>query len=75
MNERKKRSSYKLQVEAAQEFNPTLVNCHALKDCFTEEMAEEFFTEALAWQEKNNYRYKKLIASLFYNFHQFQSVP
>ena len=38
-------------------------------------MAEEFFTEALAWQEKNNYRYEKLIASLFYNFHQFQSVP
>jgi len=47
---------FKEQVEAAQEFNPTLVNCHALKDCFTEEMAEEFFTEALAWQEKNNYR-------------------
>ena len=42
------------QVEAAQEFQPTLVNCHALKDYFTAEMAQQFFTEALAWQESNN---------------------
>ena len=43
------------QVIAAQEFNPVLTNCHALKDYFTEEMAEEFFRKALAWQEENNY--------------------
>ena len=36
--------------------NPTLINCHALKDYFTEEMAAEFFTDVLAWQEENNYR-------------------
>jgi len=47
---------FKEQVEAAQVLNPTLINCHALKDCFTEEMAAEFFTEVLAWQDKNNYR-------------------
>lgn len=27
-----------------------------MKDYFTEEMASEFFTEALEWQEKNNFR-------------------
>ena len=42
-------------MEAAQEFCPTLVNCHALKDYFTAEMAEQFFTEVLAWQRENNY--------------------
>jgi len=47
---------FKEQVEAAQEFQPTLVNCHALKDYFTSEMAQQFFTEALTWQESNNYR-------------------
>ena len=40
---------------AAQEFSPTLVNCHALKDYFTAEMAEQFFTDVLAWQRENNY--------------------
>ena len=40
---------------AAQEFSPTLVNCHALKDYFTAEMAEQFFNEVLAWQKANNY--------------------
>ena len=40
---------------AAQEFSPTLVNCHALKDYFTAEMAEQFFTDVLAWQKENNY--------------------
>ena len=40
---------------AAQEFSPTLVNCHALKDYFTPEMAEQFFTEVLAWQEEEKY--------------------
>jgi len=43
------------QVVAAQEFNPTLINCHAIKDYFTAEMAEEFFRRALAWQEENGY--------------------
>ena len=46
---------YFLQVVAAQEFSPTLVNCHALKDYFTAEMAEQFFTDVLAWQKENNY--------------------
>ena len=40
---------------AAQEFSPTLVNCHALKDYFTPEMAEQFFTEVLAWQQEEKY--------------------
>ena len=40
---------------AAQEFSPTLVNCHALKDYFTPEMAEQFFTEVLAWQQDEKY--------------------
>jgi len=44
------------QVEAAQEFGPTLVNSHSLKDCFTEEMAKEFFERALAWQQEKGYR-------------------
>jgi len=47
---------FKEQVEAAQVLSPTLINCHALKDYFTEEMATQFFTEVLAWQEQNNYR-------------------
>merc|ERR1719244_855427 len=44
------------QVEAAQELEPTLVNSHSLKDYFTSEMAEDFFTRALDWQEKMGYR-------------------
>lgn len=47
---------FKEQVTAAQEFQPTLVNSHSLKDNFTEEMAREFFQEALAWQEQMGYR-------------------
>jgi len=47
---------FKEQVEAAQEFNPTLVNSHSMKDCFTEEMATQFFTDALAWQKEKGYR-------------------
>jgi len=47
---------FKEQVEAAQKFSPTLVNSHSLKDYFTEEMAEEFFTQALAWQKEMGYR-------------------
>jgi len=47
---------FKEQVTAAQEFQPTLVNSHSLKDNFTEEMAREFFQEALAWQEQTGYR-------------------
>lgn len=46
---------FKEQVVAAQEFNPVLVNCHAIKDYFTEEMAEIFFKDVLAWQESNNF--------------------
>jgi len=44
------------QVEAAQQFEPTLVNSHSLKDCFTEEMASQFFERALAWQKEKGYR-------------------
>ncbi|XP_023342923.1 uncharacterized protein LOC111712519 [Eurytemora carolleeae] len=47
---------FKEQVEAAQEFGPTLVNSHSLKDYFTEEMAAEFFSKALDWQEEKGYR-------------------
>jgi len=47
---------FKEQVEAAQKFTPTLVNSHSLKDYFTEEMADEFFAEALAWQKEKGYR-------------------
>merc|ERR1712210_317013 len=47
---------FKEQVEAAQEFQPTLVNSHSLKDNFTDEMASEFFKEALAWQEEKGYK-------------------
>jgi hypothetical protein len=43
-------------VEAAQAFNPTLVNSHSLKDYFTEDMAAEFFAQALAWQAEKGYR-------------------
>ena len=46
---------FKEQVVAAQEFDPVLVNCHAMKDYFTEEMAEEFFNQALPWQDENKY--------------------
>lgn len=46
---------FKECVEAAQEFKPTLVNCHSLKDFFTVRMAEEFFTEALRWEEEKGY--------------------
>ena len=38
------------------ELNPTLVNCHSLKDYFTPEMAGQFFTEALRWQAETGYR-------------------
>jgi len=44
------------QVEAAQAFNPTLCNSHSIKDYFTEEMATDFFTRALAWQKEKGYR-------------------
>mmetsp|Transcript_130701 Transcript_130701/g.279499 ORF Transcript_130701/g.279499 Transcript_130701/m.279499 type:complete len:375 (-) Transcript_130701:27-1151(-) len=46
---------WKEQVEAAQEFNPTLVVSHSLKDSFTFQMAEQFFTEALRWEEEKGY--------------------
>jgi len=47
---------FKEQVTAAQELNPTLVNCHSLKDYFTPDMASQFFTEALRWQAETGYR-------------------
>ncbi|TRY63993.1 hypothetical protein TCAL_02079 [Tigriopus californicus] len=43
------------QVQMAQEFQPTLINSHSLKDYFTEEMAEQFFSKALAWQIEMGY--------------------
>jgi len=47
---------FKEQVECAQEFNPKFVNCHSLKDYFTFEMAESFFTQALAWQKETGFK-------------------
>lgn len=46
---------FKEQVEAAQEFSPTLVNSHSLKDYFTHQMAEAFFSEALRWEKEKGY--------------------
>lgn len=46
---------FKEQVEAAQEFKPTLVVSHSLKDYFTFAMAEDFFTEALRWEEEKGF--------------------
>lgn len=46
---------FKEQVEAAQEFNPTLVVSHTLKDFFTFDMAKQFFAEALRWEEEKGY--------------------
>jgi len=43
------------QVEAAQEFNPVLVNSHSLKDYFTVGMARDFFQAALPWQQRNGF--------------------
>ena len=50
---------FKEQVEAAQEFSPTLVNSHSCKDYFTEDMATEFFQKALAWQNEKGYKVTK----------------
>jgi len=47
---------FKEQVEAAQQFNPTMINSHSLKDYFTTAMAESFFSQALAWQKEKGYR-------------------
>merc|ERR1719401_502172 len=46
---------FKESVEAAQEFGPTLVNCHTLKDYFTMGMADQFFTEAVKFEEEKGY--------------------
>lgn len=43
------------QVEAAQEFGPTIVVSHTLKDYFTFGMASDFFKQALAWEDTNGY--------------------
>ena len=43
------------QVEAAQEFNPYLVNSHSCKDYFTFQMAQDFFNRALAWTNAQGY--------------------
>ena len=43
---------FKEQVTAAYELlKPTLIVSHSLKDYFTYGMAEQFFTEALRWEE------------------------
>ena len=34
----------------------TMISFSSLKDNFTEEMASEFFKEALAWQEEKGYK-------------------
>ena len=47
--------SFKEQVEAAQDLEPTFVNSHSCKDYLTREMAEEFFTEAVAWAKAKGY--------------------
>jgi sugar phosphate isomerase/epimerase len=46
---------WKEQVEAAQEFNPTLVVSHSMKDFFTFDMATQFFTEAVRWEKEHGY--------------------
>lgn len=47
---------FKEQVDAAQEFSPTLINSHSLKDYFTRDMAFEWFSKALSWQKTNKYQ-------------------
>lgn len=44
------------QVEAAQEFNPYLVNSHSCKDYFTFQMAQDFFSQALAWTNAHGFK-------------------
>lgn len=46
---------FKEQVEAAQEFSPTVIVSHSLKDYFTFGMAEKFFSEALKWEAERGY--------------------
>eukprot|EP00933_Yihiella_yeosuensis_P042534 TRINITY_DN37154_c0_g1_i1.p1 TRINITY_DN37154_c0_g1~~TRINITY_DN37154_c0_g1_i1.p1 ORF type:complete len:366 (-),score=56.99 TRINITY_DN37154_c0_g1_i1:86-1183(-) len=46
---------FKEQVEGAQEFSPTRVICHTLKDYFTHQMAEDFFSDALKWEADKGY--------------------
>eukprot|EP00949_MAST-11_sp_MAST-11-sp1_P005211 g5211.t1 len=46
---------FKEQVEAAQALNPTLIVSHTLRDFFTFAMAEEFFSEALRWEQENGF--------------------
>jgi len=48
-------ATFKEQVTAAQEFKPTFVNSHSCKDYLTQDMAREFFTEAVRWAKENNY--------------------
>ena len=47
---------FKEQVVAAQDFSPTFVNCHSLKDYFTPEMARDFFSQALKWQSEMGFK-------------------
>lgn len=47
---------FKEQVEAAQEFNPYLINSHSCKDYFTTSMAKEYFTTAVAWCKAKGYK-------------------
>jgi len=48
-------ASFKEQVTAAQEFSPTFVNSHSLKDYVTGDMAAEYFEEALRWTKEKGY--------------------
>jgi len=43
------------QVEAAQEFQPYLVNSHSCKDYFTTEMALEYFNTVVQWCKDKKY--------------------
>ena len=46
---------FKEQVEAAQAYDPDVVNAHSCKDFFTPAMADDFFRRALAWQEEQGF--------------------
>ena len=43
------------QVEAAQEFNPYLINSHSCKDYFTTSMAQDYFNTVVKWCKDKGY--------------------
>jgi len=58
---------FKEQVIEAQKLNPTLVNCHSMKDYFTSEMASSFFENALKCRVKLDIVFfMKLIENVFF---------